>query len=87
MAKEELSRECDYRLEAANQKRFRDLLAGVDGFYVPIVVDTISSKRVLTTELVYGNYKNFNHFFLMHFSIHLYMQFSGTITCIACSHT
>ncbi|XP_027936948.1 protein ABC transporter 1, mitochondrial [Vigna unguiculata] len=54
VAKEELSRECDYRLEAANQKRFRDLLAGVDGFYVPIVVDTISSKRVLTTELVYG---------------------------------
>lgn len=54
MAKEELSRECDYRLEAANQKRFRDLLAGIDGFYVPIVVDAISSRRVLTTELVYG---------------------------------
>ncbi|XP_047164557.1 protein ABC transporter 1, mitochondrial [Vigna umbellata] len=54
VAKEELSRECDYRLEAANQKRFRDLLAGIDGFYVPIVVDAISSRRVLTTELVYG---------------------------------
>ncbi|KAK7269524.1 hypothetical protein RIF29_22255 [Crotalaria pallida] len=54
VAKEELSRECDYKLEAANQKRFRDLLAGTEGFYVPIVVDDISSKRVLTTELVYG---------------------------------
>ncbi|KAK7356235.1 hypothetical protein VNO80_15503 [Phaseolus coccineus] len=54
VAKEELSRECDYRLEAANQKRFRDLLTGIDGFYVPIVVDDISSRRVLTTELVYG---------------------------------
>lgn len=54
VAKEELSRECDYKLEAANQKRFRDLLTGTDGFYVPIVVDDISSKRVLTTELVHG---------------------------------
>ncbi|KAL2325695.1 hypothetical protein Fmac_024753 [Flemingia macrophylla] len=54
VAKEELSRECDYKLEAANQKRFRDLLTGVDGFYVPIVVDDISSKRVLTSELVHG---------------------------------
>ncbi|KAK7392166.1 hypothetical protein VNO78_20596 [Psophocarpus tetragonolobus] len=54
VAKEELSRECDYTLEAANQKRFRDLLTDTDGFYVPKVVDDISSKRVLTTELVRG---------------------------------
>ncbi|XP_027367530.1 protein ABC transporter 1, mitochondrial [Abrus precatorius] len=54
VAKEELSRECDYKLEAANQKRFRDLLAGTNGFYVPMVLDDISSKRVLTTELVHG---------------------------------
>ncbi|XP_057424478.1 protein ABC transporter 1, mitochondrial [Lotus japonicus] len=54
VAKEELSRECDYNLEAANQKRFRDLLSGVEGFYVPVVVDDISSKRVLTSELVHG---------------------------------
>lgn len=54
MAKEELSRECDYELEASNQKRFRDLLSGVKGFYVPTVLDNISSKRVLTTELVQG---------------------------------
>ncbi|CAI0470132.1 unnamed protein product [Linum tenue] len=54
VAKEELSRECDYILEAANQKRFRDLIANRKGFYVPSVVDELSSKRVLTTELVSG---------------------------------
>ncbi|GMJ09255.1 ABC transporter 1 [Hibiscus trionum] len=54
VAKEELSRECDYQLEASNQKRFRDMLSGCEGFYVPFVVDDISSKRVLTTELVSG---------------------------------
>ncbi|OIW13021.1 hypothetical protein TanjilG_15470 [Lupinus angustifolius] len=54
VAKEELSRECDYKLEAASQKRFRDLLAGMEGFYVPIVVNDISSQRVLTTELIHG---------------------------------
>ncbi|MED6145980.1 mitochondrial chaperone [Stylosanthes scabra] len=54
VAKEELSRECDYNLEAASQKRFRDLLSGTEGFYVPIVFDEISSKKVLTTELVRG---------------------------------
>ncbi|KAJ4727952.1 protein ABC transporter 1, mitochondrial [Melia azedarach] len=54
VAKEELSRECDYLLEAANQKRFHDMLSDAKGFYVPVVVDNISSKRVLTTELVSG---------------------------------
>ncbi|CAL1398796.1 unnamed protein product [Linum trigynum] len=54
VAKEELSRECDYILEAANQKRFRDLIANRKGFYVPSVVDELSSKRVLATELVSG---------------------------------
>ncbi|XP_028791388.1 protein ABC transporter 1, mitochondrial [Neltuma alba] len=54
VAREELSRECDYELEAANQRRFRDMLAGREGFYVPLVVDNISRKRVLSTELVSG---------------------------------
>ncbi|XP_044502350.1 protein ABC transporter 1, mitochondrial-like [Mangifera indica] len=54
VAKEELSRECDYELEGANQKRFRDMLSNSKGFYVPIVVEDISSKRVLTTEFVSG---------------------------------
>ncbi|KAM5558515.1 protein ABC transporter 1, mitochondrial [Rosa sericea] len=54
VAKEELSRECNYELEAESQKRFRDLLSDAQGFYVPLVVDDLSSKRVLTTELVSG---------------------------------
>lgn len=57
VAKEELSRECDYELEATNQKRFRDLISNKQGFYVPLVVDDISSKRVLTTELVTGGHR------------------------------
>lgn len=54
VAKEELARECDYELESSNQKTFRKLLSNVDGFYVPLVVDELSSKKVLTTELVHG---------------------------------
>ncbi|PHT60251.1 AarF domain-containing protein kinase 4 [Capsicum baccatum] len=54
VAKEELSRECDYELEAKNQKRFGVLLSGKKGFYVPVVIDDLSSKRVLTSELVPG---------------------------------
>ncbi|KAK4480757.1 hypothetical protein RD792_013841 [Penstemon davidsonii] len=64
VAKEELSRECNYELEAENQKKFRGLLAKTKGFYVPSVVDDLSSKKVLTTELVPGkctdpNWSNF----------------------------
>lgn len=55
VAKEELSRECDYELEAKNQKIFRDLLRGEIGYYVPAVIDELSGKRVLTSELVPGN--------------------------------
>ncbi|KAL4572195.1 hypothetical protein LXL04_018964 [Taraxacum kok-saghyz] len=54
VAKEELSRECDYELESCNQKTFRRLLSNVQGFYVPLVVDELSSKKVLATELVHG---------------------------------
>ncbi|XP_041994222.1 protein ABC transporter 1, mitochondrial [Salvia splendens] len=54
VAKEELSRECDYELEAKSQKRFRTLLSNAEGFYVPFVVDNLCSRRVLTTELVPG---------------------------------
>ncbi|KAF9619426.1 hypothetical protein IFM89_007001 [Coptis chinensis] len=54
VAKEELSRECNYELEAINQKRFRDLLSNYEGIYVPIVIDDLCSRRVITTELVSG---------------------------------
>ncbi|KAI3951751.1 hypothetical protein MKW98_013809 [Papaver atlanticum] len=54
VAKEELSLECNYELEAANQKRFHNLISDTEGFYVPMVVDELLSKRVITTELVSG---------------------------------
>ncbi|KAF9595233.1 hypothetical protein IFM89_038087 [Coptis chinensis] len=54
VAEEELARECDYELEASNQKRFYDLLSNTEGFYVPIVIDDILTKRIITTELVTG---------------------------------
>ncbi|GAB4853422.1 mitochondrial chaperone [Ancistrocladus abbreviatus] len=54
VAKEELARECDYEIEAMNQKRFRDMLSSTEGFYVPFVVEELSGKKVLTTELVSG---------------------------------
>uniref|UniRef100_A0A1J3D367 AarF domain-containing protein kinase 4 n=1 Tax=Noccaea caerulescens TaxID=107243 RepID=A0A1J3D367_NOCCA len=54
VAKEELARECDYEIEAESQKLFRDLLSDTPGFYVPRVVDEVSSKKVLTTELISG---------------------------------
>lgn len=64
VAKEELSRECDYVLEATNQKRFRELLSSSEGFYVPMVFDEISTRRVLTTELVKGNIHPLHNTFL-----------------------
>jgi aarF domain-containing kinase len=49
-----LAQECDYEIEAVSQKRFRDLLSDTPGFYVPLVVDETSSKKILTTELISG---------------------------------
>ncbi|XP_062209489.1 protein ABC transporter 1, mitochondrial-like isoform X2 [Phragmites australis] len=54
VAKQELARECDYVLEASNQKRYKELLCDTDGFYVPKVIDELSSKKVLTSEFVPG---------------------------------
>ncbi|KAH7446741.1 hypothetical protein KP509_01G071700 [Ceratopteris richardii] len=54
VAKQELARECDYTLEASNQMRYRELLAHEKGVYVPKVFSEVSSKHVLTTELVAG---------------------------------
>jgi predicted unusual protein kinase regulating ubiquinone biosynthesis (AarF/ABC1/UbiB family) len=55
VAKDELARECDYKLEASNQKRFRELLKDEKALYVPRVYDEFSNTRVLATELVPGN--------------------------------
>ncbi|KAF0901798.1 hypothetical protein E2562_006258 [Oryza meyeriana var. granulata] len=54
VAKLELARECDYVLEATNQKRYKELLSDSEGYYVPKVIDELSSKKVLTSEFVPG---------------------------------
>jgi predicted unusual protein kinase regulating ubiquinone biosynthesis (AarF/ABC1/UbiB family) len=46
--------ELDYRLEARNQARFAGMHAGDPFIRVPAVVESRSSQRVLTTELVSG---------------------------------
>ena len=38
-----------------NDCSYRELLKDDDSFYVPEVIDSLSTKRVLTTELVYGS--------------------------------
>ncbi|XP_062896664.1 atypical kinase COQ8A, mitochondrial [Mobula hypostoma] len=50
----ELSLECDYEREAACYKQFRELVKDDPFFYVPPVIDSLSSKHILTTELVPG---------------------------------
>jgi len=49
---ERILEECDYRIEADNQERFRRLFAEVDGISIPAVIPELSSQRVLTSELV-----------------------------------
>ena len=53
-AKEELGLECDYEFEARCQKKYQQLMSPYPQFYVPYVVDELSTKRVLTSELVHG---------------------------------
>jgi len=53
-AKEELALECDYTNEALAQKKFKKLVAGDKAFYVPTVIDELSTKRILTSERIYG---------------------------------
>ncbi|XP_067875024.1 atypical kinase COQ8B, mitochondrial [Heterodontus francisci] len=50
----ELEWECDYLREAACAKRFRELLKDDPFFYVPEVIDELTTKRILTAELVTG---------------------------------
>ncbi|KAM4521957.1 atypical kinase COQ8A, mitochondrial isoform 1-T2 [Odontesthes bonariensis] len=50
----ELALECDYIREAQCAKKFRELLKDDPFFYVPEVIDELSSSHVLTTELVPG---------------------------------
>lgn len=50
----ELALECDYVREAQCAKKFKDLLKGHQFFYVPEVIEDLSSRRVLTLTLVPG---------------------------------
>lgn len=50
----ELALECDYVREAACARKFKELVKDDPFFYVPAVIDELSSMRVLTTELVPG---------------------------------
>jgi aarF domain-containing kinase len=52
----ELALECDYVNEARNQRRMRELIErdGCESFYVPKVVDNMSTEKVLTSEFVQG---------------------------------
>jgi len=51
---ERFREELDYRLEAANQRRFQALHAAVPEVRIPAVMSDFCSRRVLTTELVEG---------------------------------
>ena len=53
--KERLSEELDYTLEARNQQAFADFYRGHPFIHVPEVLPTLSTPRVLTSELVNGH--------------------------------
>ncbi len=57
VGQEELIRECNYEIEAENQIRFKQLVNSCperDRLYVPKVFPELSTKQILTTELVSG---------------------------------
>jgi predicted unusual protein kinase regulating ubiquinone biosynthesis (AarF/ABC1/UbiB family) len=53
--KERITDELDYQLEARNQTIFADHYRGHPFIHVPEVLPTLSTRRVLTTELVTGH--------------------------------
>jgi predicted unusual protein kinase regulating ubiquinone biosynthesis (AarF/ABC1/UbiB family) len=52
--RERLTEELDYTVEASNQRFFADAFAGHPFITVPRVIDELSARRVLTTELAVG---------------------------------
>lgn len=54
VARRELKAECDYEREARAGRKFRELLKDSKDFYVPEIIDSLSSSRVLTAELISG---------------------------------
>ncbi|KAA8496555.1 Protein ABC transporter 1, mitochondrial [Porphyridium purpureum] len=53
-AQEELDLECQYKLEAENQVRFKKMLAGQLPYHVPDIITELCSNRVLTSEFAPG---------------------------------
>ncbi|CAI4231146.1 unnamed protein product [Auanema sp. JU1783] len=54
VARRELRQECDYLREARAMREFKKLLAGSNDYYVPEVIDELSTDQVLTTEFIVG---------------------------------
>ncbi|KAL1509253.1 hypothetical protein ABEB36_004018 [Hypothenemus hampei] len=54
VAKRELAWEVDYLREAECTKKFKTILKNYEHFYVPYVVDNLTTKQVFTTELLDG---------------------------------
>lgn len=54
VARKELSEECDYEREAKYFRKFRELLKDDARYHVPEVISELSTKRVITTEMITG---------------------------------
>lgn len=54
VARQELSLEVDYVREAQCTKRFKELLIPYSEYFVPAVVEELSTRQVFTTELIDG---------------------------------
>ncbi|XP_015766226.1 PREDICTED: atypical kinase ADCK3, mitochondrial-like [Acropora digitifera] len=54
VARREMAWEVDYVREAKNAMHFRELLKDMPEYYIPEVIDDLSSKNILTTELIDG---------------------------------
>ncbi|VDM93529.1 unnamed protein product, partial [Onchocerca ochengi] len=54
VSRKELKLECDYKREARAMSEFQRLLADDEHFYIPKVIDDLSTAHVLTTEYMEG---------------------------------
>lgn len=50
----ELAQECDYEYEAASARTYKTLLGSLPQFAAPKIVDTLSTRQVLTMEMMHG---------------------------------
>jgi predicted unusual protein kinase regulating ubiquinone biosynthesis (AarF/ABC1/UbiB family)/DNA-binding transcriptional regulator YiaG len=53
--RERFLEECDYRLEAANQRELALLWSGREGVFIPRIFEEVSTSRILVTELAPGD--------------------------------